>query len=168
MKKFFLGMFFGWVFILIAGYVFLLSGAMPVRTMGNPLPLERFVAKTALHAAFRDDVNKVSPLPADEINLLAGAKLYRHDCAVCHGLPGQNKTAIAAGLFPRPPQLFKHGVDDDPIGETYWKIKNGIRLTGMPGFEGRYSETELWQVSLLLSKGADIPKTTNDTLSLAP
>jgi len=24
------------------------------------------------------------------------------------------------------------GVSDDPAGETYWKVANGIRLTGMP------------------------------------
>jgi mono/diheme cytochrome c family protein len=60
-------------------------------------------------------------------------------------------------MFPRAPQLWaKHksgavGVSNDPVGETYWKIKNGIRLTGMPAYEKSLSETQLWQVSLLLS-----------------
>jgi mono/diheme cytochrome c family protein len=47
-------------------------------------------------------------------------------------------------------------VGDDPVGETYWKIKNGIRLTGMPAYGKVLSETQLWQVSLLLSM-ADKP-----------
>lgn len=38
-----------------------------------------------------------------------------------------------------------------------WKVKNGIRLTGMPGFEGSLSEDELWQVSLLLLKAEQLP-----------
>jgi hypothetical protein len=37
------------------------------------------------------------------------------------------------GMYPQPPELFKgKGVTDDPAGETYWKVANGIRLTGMP------------------------------------
>jgi mono/diheme cytochrome c family protein len=67
-------------------------------------------------------------------------------------LPNQPETAIAHGLFPKVPQLFKgKGVTDDPPGVTYWKAANGIRLSGMPGFKGSLSDTELWQVSLLLA-----------------
>lgn len=57
-------------------------------------------------------------------------------CAVCHGSSGGHPSFIAKGLFPKPPQLLE--IDDqitaDPVGEAYWKVKNGIRLTGMPGF----------------------------------
>jgi mono/diheme cytochrome c family protein len=42
-------------------------------------------------------------------------------------------------------------VTDDEPGETYWKVANGIRLTGMPGFNQQLSTTEMWQVSLLLA-----------------
>jgi mono/diheme cytochrome c family protein len=48
------------------------------------------------------------------------------------------------------------GVTDDPPGETYWKVANGIRLTGMPSFEKVLTDTEMWQVSLLLAN-ADKP-----------
>ncbi len=48
------------------------------------------------------------------------------------------------------------GVTDDPPGETYWKVANGIRLTGMPAFKDVLTETEIWQVSLLLAN-ADKP-----------
>ena len=59
--------------------------------------------------------------------------------------------------FRLPPQFWithKNGemdVGDDPVGETYWKVKNGIRLSGMPAYGKALSETQLWQVSLLLS-----------------
>jgi len=106
----------------------------------------------ALHAAVRKHAPKNSPVQPDETNLAAGARVYRTSCAVCHGLPEQPVTPIARGLFPKPPALFEgKGVTDDPPGETYWKAANGIRLTGMPGFKGALSDTELWQVSLLLA-----------------
>ena len=60
-------------------------------------------------------------------------------------------------MFPRAPQLWAThgnravGVSDDPAGETFWKIKNGIRLTGMPAYGKALSDTQIWQVSLLLS-----------------
>jgi thiosulfate dehydrogenase len=67
-------------------------------------------------------------------------------------LPGGEKSAIAAGMFPCPPQLFHgHGVTDDEPGETYWKVANGIRLTGMPGFRNTLKEDQLWQMTLLLA-----------------
>jgi thiosulfate dehydrogenase len=48
------------------------------------------------------------------------------------------------------------GVSDDPPAETYWKVANGIRLTGMPAYKQVLSETEMWQVSVLLAN-ADKP-----------
>jgi mono/diheme cytochrome c family protein len=48
------------------------------------------------------------------------------------------------------------GVTDDPPGETDWKVYNGIRLTGMPAFNQVLTETQMWQVSLLLAN-ADKP-----------
>jgi mono/diheme cytochrome c family protein len=47
-------------------------------------------------------------------------------------------------------------VSDDPPGETYWKAANGIRLTGMPAFKDTLTDTQIWQVSLLLAN-ADKP-----------
>jgi thiosulfate dehydrogenase len=48
------------------------------------------------------------------------------------------------------------GVSDDPPGETYWKVANGIRLTGMPAFNDLLTPAEIWQVTLLLAN-ADKP-----------
>jgi mono/diheme cytochrome c family protein len=48
-------------------------------------------------------------------------------------------------------------VTDDPVGESFWKVKNGIRLSGMPGFKDVLSETEMWQVSALLAKAEQLP-----------
>jgi thiosulfate dehydrogenase len=74
---------------------------------------------------------------------------------VCHGLPGQAPTAIAEGMAPRPPQLFKGtGVTDDDEWESYWKAESGIRMSGMPGFKGKLTEPQIWQVVVLV-KNAD-------------
>jgi thiosulfate dehydrogenase len=146
------------VFLPILGAtLFLFAGGMPVATKGPPLPLETRIAHLALNVALGDAEKVPSPVGADENNLIAGAKIYHRQCAVCHGEPGIPASAIAKGLFPQPPRLFeKKGVTDDEVGETYWKVKNGIRLTGMPGFVDSLSETELWQVSQLLRNAHSI------------
>ena len=60
-------------------------------------------------------------------------------------------------MYPPPPQLFQgHGVTDDPAGETYWKVTNGIRLTGMPAY-GSLGDTERWQMSLMLANADKLP-----------
>ena len=97
-----------------------------------------------------------------------GLAFYRANCAVCHGLPGQAESAISKGMYPKPPQLFKgHGVTDDPASETYWKVANGIRLTGMPGYSASLSETEMWQVSMLLADADKLPVEANQMLQQA-
>jgi mono/diheme cytochrome c family protein len=91
---------------------------------------------------------------------------YKENCAVCHGLPGKSKTAIAAGMFPPPPQLFHgKGVTDDEPGETYWKVANGIRLTGMPGFRSTLKDEQLWQISLLLANADKLPESVTNALT---
>ena len=160
MKLFLAGLVVGIAALLAAAYLFVISGGMPVATTGNPLPLEKLLARKALHAAIGNEDEKPSPLPADEPNLLAGARIYQAQCAVCHGQLGRPESAIAKGMFPHPPQLLppKKGVTDDSVGETYWKVKNGIRLTGMPGYVNSLKDTELWQVSLLLLHADKLPE----------
>jgi len=45
-------------------------------------------------------------------------------------------------MFPKPTHLFK-GVTDDPASESYWKAARGIRLSGMPAFKDRLTDTQL-------------------------
>jgi hypothetical protein len=49
------------------------------------------------------------------------------------------------------------GVTDDEPWETYWKVENGIRMTGMPGFKDQLNETQIWQVSLLVKNADKLP-----------
>jgi mono/diheme cytochrome c family protein len=153
MKALLAGVLIGICLPLVVGYLFVILGGMPVATKGGPLPIEEFLAKKALDAAIAKEARKPSPLSADEVNLLAGARVYqRAQCWVCHGQLDQPESAIGEGMYPPPPQLLapKEGVTDDPVGVTYWKVKNGIRLTGMPAFSGSLTDLEMWQVSLLL------------------
>lgn len=130
MAKSIIGFIVGLVLLPVVAFFYVYFGYAPVATAGPPLPLDRYMAHLALNARVHREAAKESPVQPTEANLMSGAKLYRDYCAVCHGTAGQPKTATANGMFPPPPHLLRgKGVTDDPVGETYWKIANGIRLT---------------------------------------
>src|SRR4029077_2699371 len=160
-------MILGVVAIALGIYCYFATGRAPVATSAPPLPFEKKLAHGALNARVNREMPKTVPLQPDEPNLAAGAKVYREHCAVCHGLPGQKETLIAAGMYPRPPKLTEgKGVTDDEPGESYWKVANGIRLTGMPGFRSALSEMQMWQISLLGANADKLPKPVHDSLTL--
>ena len=77
----------------------------------------------------------------DDASYAAGAQIYKDHCAVCHGLPGQPQTAIAKGEFPNLQKLLEEqGRDRRSGGRDFWKVADGIRITGMPGFDKSLSE----------------------------
>src|SRR5262245_49264952 len=137
-------------------------GKMPVATSSAPLPMEEKIAHMALNARMEKEAPKSSPVPGDEPNLTQAAHVYVENCAFCHGLPGQHSTNAAKGMFPLPPQFLSKDemMTEDPVGESYWKIANGIRLTGMPGFGETLSQTQVWQLSQLIKNADKLPPTT--------
>jgi thiosulfate dehydrogenase len=115
MTRFLLGFLTAIVVLVIAVAAYLRLGFAPVATASVPLPFERLVTSTALHARIDKEAPTSSPIQPTEEVYLAGARTYRTHCAVCHGLPGRAQTAIAKGEFPKPPPLFENmGVTDDP------------------------------------------------------
>lgn len=165
-KAFIFGIIVAVVAIGAGVYYYVDTGSAPVATSAQPMPFEVMLAKKAQHARIAKEMPTSVPVAADVAAYTAGAQVYRDNCAVCHGLPNQPKTAIAAGEFPSPPQLFHgKGVTDDPPGETYWKVDNGLRLSGMPGFGKSLSTTQMWQVSLLLAYADKLPASVQQTLA---
>lgn len=166
MGKFLFGLFLGVIAVPLAVYFYFSTGMAPVATTAPPMPFERTFAHMALHAGMGKAASQQSPIAADEAAYTAGAAVYKEHCAVCHGLPGVPQTAIAKGMFPKPPKLMEGtGVTDDPAGETYWKVNGGIRMTGMPGFENTLSTTQMWQVSVLLANADKLPQSVRDSLA---
>lgn len=165
--KFLLGLLIGIFVLPLCALFYIKMGYAPVATAAPMLPMERQVTSMALRARIAKEAPANAPVSATEENLLAGARIYREQCAVCHGLRDAAKTAIATGMFPRPPLLLHgKGVTDDASGETWWKVRNGIRLTGMPGFAGSLTDTEIWQVSLLVANADKLSPAVTGVLNL--
>lgn len=166
MRPFIAGIIVGGLLLTWGVFAYFLAGQAPVATDAPPMPFEKYLAKKALHRALDREMPHTVPIPADEANYMAGAQIYKENCAVCHGLPSKPVTAIAKGMFPKPPELLHgKGVTDDEAGERYWKVVHGIRLTGMPGFKGGLSDTQAWQVSILLTNADHLPDSVKTALT---
>lgn len=163
--KFLAGFVFALLIMPAIIYCYFRFGYAPVSTASSPWPFEKQLAHMALDARIDKEAPKTAPFQPTQADFMDGAKVYRSDCAACHGLPGQQKTHIATGMYPVPPQLFEgHGVTDDPAGETYWKVSNGIRLTGMPAYGNSLSTKQMWQVSLMLAGADKLPADVTEVL----
>ena len=154
-----LGFVLGVLAVVVCAAAYLRFGAVPVATADAAFPFEKAIVSVPLDARIHSQ-SKTAPFGTSEDVYEGGAKVYRTQCASCHGTPGHD-VAFAKYMYPVAPQLWKKhakgnvvGVSDDEAGETYWKVANGIRLSGMPSYNHVLTDTQMWQVSLLL-KNAD-------------
>jgi thiosulfate dehydrogenase len=155
--RFLLGMLIGILLVPAAALAYLKYGRPPVAVMDAPFPMEREITGIPLKARLEFEQVTDPPVKASEDTFVAGAHIYAQECAMCHGYHGL-ASRFGMKMYPAAPPLWeKHGksdvvgVSDDPLGETYWKVENGIRLTGMPGFKGILTPAQMWQVSTLLA-----------------
>jgi thiosulfate dehydrogenase len=170
LRVFVVGVLVGVACVVGGAWYYFTSGRAPVAVADPTMPFEKRLASGALHARINKDPHTdPPPVQANEAAYLAGADIYKEHCAICHGLPDHEQSAIAKGMFPKPPALFKGtGVTDDPAWESYWKAKNGIRLSGMPAFQDHLNDTQLWQVSVLLANADKISPAVKMALTSPP
>ncbi len=169
MKKFLAGVVAAWVVLVIGIYAFVSFGCLPANADSKPPIIERWMAHTSLRASIRREAPQ-GPVPValTDANLEAGVKLYAANCAVCHGASDGEPSNIAQGLYQHAPQLAQDGVADDPEGVIYWKVKHGIRLTGMPAFSPTLTEEQVWQVVLFLKHMDSLPAGVEKTWKSVP
>jgi thiosulfate dehydrogenase len=164
--KFLIGLIVGMLILPLLLLLYAMSGRFPAATSDPPIPGEAALAGAALQGRIKREApnRDVSNFATSE--LVSGANIYQNTCAVCHGLPNQSVPPVGQGEFPRPPQLFTVDgrVSDDPAGVTYWKVKNGIRLSGMPSFEKSLSDMQMWQVTALVARADKLPPQVMDAL----
>ena len=92
-----------------------------------------------------------NPLPDNQENVKAGASHFQHHCQICHGLDGQNTgVPFAEKMNPPVANLAMKDIQADTDGQLKWIIQNGIRYSGMPGWQGILDEDEMWHVVLYL------------------
>jgi predicted CXXCH cytochrome family protein len=134
-------------FLLVAGmlYRYIVTGGMIARQ--NPPALEVFIAHRLVNLSIPTEAKSmINPLDAspDGAGAAAGRTLYQQNCEVCHGFDGRGKTKAGGGLYPPPADLRASDTTKRTDGTLFYLIKNGIRNTGMPGWQ--LTDQQTWQI----------------------
>jgi len=150
---------------IVSGYIVIQSGLIPANADATPGPLETWIASTSLDALLSREAPKgPNPIAITDANLIDGINLFAQHCAICHGTAKGNESAspVAKGLYPKPPQLASNGVEDDPEGFSFWKIKYGIRWTAMPSWKDHLTDQQIWTLALFLKHMDKLPPAAQD------
>ncbi|GKT11602.1 MAG: hypothetical protein ISEC1_P0568 [Thiomicrorhabdus sp.] len=86
-----------------------------------------------------------------------GAKNYDAMCSQCHLAPDMQPTELHLGLYPQPPILFnkepdEHQHHEHKLVDTFWIIKNGLKMTGMPAWGDFHSDEQIWELVAFVSQ----------------
>jgi thiosulfate dehydrogenase len=159
MGKMLSGFVLGLLVLPVIGAAVLLSGRFPFQATEKPPRWEHRIASLALDPAVaRKAAGLANPIAPTDDEVMRGMKLYRDDCAGCHGSPGKPSLWGRNNLYPPAPQFADHGVHD-PVPETFVVLKYGIRYTGMAGWKDIVPDDDLWRVAAFLSRVKSLPPT---------
>jgi mono/diheme cytochrome c family protein len=157
MKKLFATIFVGVVLLLSILWVTARFGLWPVSATAEPPQFEANLNQSVLRASLnRQAKGLTNPVQPTNDVLLAGMKLFKMNCAGCHGQSGQPSQWGTRGFYPRVPQF----ADQPPhlsAPQIFIAIKYGIRYSGMGAWNGMMPDEEIWKVATFLEHIGSLP-----------
>lgn len=167
MRRFLLGFLLGVVALPCAILIIARLGFFPINSNTTPPVWESSFAHMALNAtAARRAPHVENPIAPTEENLMAGVKLFKNDCAGCHGTPNsahENETNVI--LYPNAPQFVLHP-PDKPDYQLFWIVRGGVRYSGMFAWGGQFapdangkdvSDQKIWTAITFLTHMNSLP-----------
>lgn len=121
------------------------AAVLALLLIAAPWPSASLLLRPAVASSFHR-----APDDLGAVDLANGLRLYREQCAACHGSDGRGETPQAASLPVWPPRLSGALLWRRAEGETWWQVREGIRSADgtvtMPAFADRLSGRETWAV----------------------
>ena len=131
-------------------------GLFPIGADNPPGSLERSLAGAAMnHYAEKHKPAGDNPVQVGPDSLMAGAKEYEEHCAFCHGGAKAKISRMQDKFNPPAPQLINRIPHDDAW--LFWVTKHGVRMTGMPAWDGVMSDEEMWKVVAFIKHSDKLP-----------
>jgi len=140
------------VVVIVAGFLFIWFGVFNVAANDKHWAVTNSFLELVRNRSIsaRADTLNVPDL-TDAARIKRGAANYQAMCAQCHLAPGVDSSELYVGLNPKPPVLYKDAHFASKPNETFWVIKNGIKMTGMPGWGINNSDEQIWDMIALVS-----------------
>jgi len=132
-------------------------GLYPIGADNPPTGLERSLAGRAMDEyADKHKPDMQNPTQLTAANLTDGAKEYEEHCAFCHGGAKAKISPMRDKFNPPAPQLINR-IPHDPDNWLFWVTKHGVRMTGMPTWDGIMSDEEIWRVIAFIKNSNNLP-----------
>ena len=114
-----------------------------------PSALETYVARRIRNFAVPREISRArNPLSETELAIAEGRDHFADHCAVCHANDGSGRTEMGRNLYPPAPDMRASATQNLTDGELFYMIRNGIPLTGMPGWGGE--DPDNWKLVLFI------------------
>jgi mono/diheme cytochrome c family protein len=142
-------------------FIYILSGAYDISQLTPHNALTKSIIKITTHNSIKKRMKEIA-VPdnlKDTSMIILGFKHYNEMCSNCHSAPGLKTNEMVEGLYPKPPELYKHAEEND-AQEFFWIIKNGIKMTSMPAFKPTHNDQEIWAITAFITQ--KLPKMTPD------
>jgi mono/diheme cytochrome c family protein len=129
------------------GALFVYSGVYNVAATEQHTAPVYWLMEATMRRSVKQRAEKIAvPSLDDRAVIERGLRVYRMHCIQCHGAPGVAPDAFALGLTPVPANLALTAREWKEPAEIYWVVKYGIKMSGMPAWEFRLDERDLWAV----------------------
>jgi mono/diheme cytochrome c family protein len=162
MRNFILGIVITILLLVIGAVGLALLGFLPTRANLDPPDMEKRLAMSALDNSVERHAPRLrNPVPPTDDNLIDGLKIYTMNCALCHGGIDRHPSTLEKSLYPPPPNLILHPLDDEEW-HVFYVIRTGVRYTGMPAWDKSLSESDLWKVTAFLTRIDKLPPAVQD------
>jgi mono/diheme cytochrome c family protein len=157
MRNFLGGLLTGVILLPLGFFLLLRAGLWPVSATAEPSSLESTLAVPSLRASVkRRAPAQQNPVEPTEENLRVGMKLFKNDCAGCHGDGSGPSYWGTRSFYPRVPQ-FAQQPSQLTAAQMFWVVKHGVRYTGMAAWDGMLTDKEIWQAVTFLSQLDHLP-----------
>jgi mono/diheme cytochrome c family protein len=155
MRGFLLGIIVTLVVLFGGAYLWISGGHVDPRAVPNgPGQFER---RTAMHSLDEwvdgHAPKQENPFQPTMGNIMDGSMVYDKNCAFCHGSLKQPVSPMKTKFYPPVPQLMSR-TPDDPDANLFYVTKYGVKLTGMPGWDGVLTDDEMWKAVLFIKNSA--------------
>src|SRR5262245_15495879 len=144
------------IIVAVAAAVFFFGGFYNVAATQPDLDVVAWALQYVRNASINRHAVDQPPLSMeDPTTIQAGPRAFSsRGCTNCHGGPGVMWAKFSEGLRPEAPDLKDLAKDLAPA-QIFWAVRNGINMTGMPGFslsDPPVPDQEIWTIAAFVKK----------------
>ena len=135
------------VLLLLIALLVVLTGAYNVAATDRHETVVGWALDTTMENSVQSRAENLDePVNFTPAMIAAGAGEYKAMCEHCHGGVGARAAEWSMGMVPNPPALARVA-DQWELGEVFWIVRHGIKMTGMPAFGDTHDPETMWNIA---------------------